>query len=116
MSLLTAISRLSPIGVVLLAGFVGARRRVIRRLQRAGAASMASAAPVPARLLTGYWLRRLTAAGAIGSTGEGRYWINEEALRRYRAARRRRAVVVLVVLLLLFLAITSTGGLSRWLK
>lgn len=116
MSLPATLTQLGPIAVVLLAGFTAARRRVIRRLQHAGASDAASASPVPTGLLTGFWLRRLVAAGVVGSTGEGRYWIYEEPLRRYRAIRRRRAVMVLVVALLLFFAMKSTGGLSQWFR
>lgn len=110
------LKQLAPFLAVVGMGLVASRRHVVRRLLRSGATDPASAKPVPRRLLTGFWLRRLSAAGVIGSDGDDRYWLNVEAFRAYRGVRRRRAAIVLGLALLAFLVMKLTGGPSRWLK
>lgn len=88
---------------------VHAEHRVIRRLRHSGATSPDAAADVESsRLIDGRALARLVAARVILEPSVGRYWLDEDAYHRFRAARRMRALyvggfalLVLIVLLVL---------------
>ena len=93
---------------VLVLAFVIPERRLIRRLRSAGALSADTAASIVLRPpIFRFRLKGLHNAGAVIATAPGRFYLDEAAYDRYRAARRRRAlplvgVAVLLVLLILW--------------
>lgn len=95
----------SPVAGLAAAVLVGTRRRLVRRILATGAHAEDLASQVRTRgPVERWWVSRLGRAGVIGSTADGRYWINHDEWQRYRAVRRRRALVVLTVMVVLFVA------------
>lgn len=73
-------------------------RRLVKRLQRAGAQSEATAAPLPTRHLLAAWqLQRLSRAGVIRSepSAPDRFYLDETALHGARQRRRQRGMQAL---------------------
>ena len=69
---------------------VAARQRIVSRFVEAGATSPdrpIAYEPAGAEATT---FRRLRRCGAVGTAGEGRYWLDAERLHRFRGAHRRR--------------------------
>ena len=98
------------VAVVLMA----TRRRLIRKLQTAQAHDERSAVTLPAsRRLEAWWQSRLKAAGVLGLTADGRWWLDRPAWQRYQAARRARGLTILACGLLagaIVLAVRLFGG------
>jgi len=83
-----------------------ARRRVVGAFRDAHAFDPKSAIGYqPERRLQARWFERLQQNGAIVPTGDGRYYLNVEALERSDAQRRKRAAVALGVVGLAGLAV-----------
>jgi DNA-binding transcriptional ArsR family regulator len=96
---------------VLVLALVVPERRLIRRLRAAGAISADTAASIALRPpIARLPLKRLQNAGAVIAATSGRFYLDEAAYDRYRAARRRRAVPVLAVAMLLILLIVWQAG------
>ena len=74
------------------------RRRFVNRFDERQACSPESARTlVELELPESRLLSRLQKAGVVVPMAGGRYYLNRERLREYRAARRRRALTVLVL-------------------
>jgi hypothetical protein len=85
---------------------IAAERRIIRRLNRHGAADPASAVPLEVRWpLTRFRLARLQKAGAVVSAGAERYYLSAAGYSSYRQVRRRRVLTVLAIALPLILTL-----------
>jgi hypothetical protein len=75
-------------------------RRLVERLRLGGATTPEGAMDLGDLNRLGDWrLRRLTSAGAVVATGDGRYFLDEAGYAGYRSRRRRRALTILAVLL-----------------
>ena len=89
----------------------GARRRVVRRLEREGAVSPETARPLAdlSRIERGR-VTRLIELGAIHETSPGIYWLDRERYAVYADHQRRIAIlVVIAVLLALFFVVELSG-------
>ena len=93
-------------GWLLVIALVGADRRIIRRLQGAGASDTASAVPLSLGWpMSRFRLRRLRTAGAVVSAAPDRFYLDAAGYRNYRRMRRRRALTVLSIALPLIAAL-----------
>lgn len=90
---------LAPLLNVLAVVLIAQRRRMVRSLIDAGADTPGRAIPLQASGVAGWWLRRLSAAGVIQRTSDGRHWLDALALGRYRRARLLRVAIVALLLL-----------------
>lgn len=90
---------LVPMVNVLAVVLIAQRRRMVRSLIDAGANTPGRAIPLQASGVSGWWLRRLSAAGVIQRTSDGRHWLDALALGRYRRARLIRVAIVVLLLL-----------------
>lgn len=88
-----------------------ARRRLIRRLEQAGAISPETACALPElRGLERGRLRRLVELGSIHEAGPERYWLDEERYADYVNHHRRIAIlVVIAVFIALFFVVELSG-------
>jgi len=89
----------------------GARRRVVRRLEREGAISPETARPLAdlSRLERGR-VARLIELGAIRETSPGIYWLDRDRYAVYADHQRRIAIlVVIAVLIALFFVVELSG-------
>jgi len=89
----------------------GARRRVVRRLEREGALSPETARPLTdlSRIERGR-VARLIELGAVHETASSRFWLDRERYALYADHQRRIAILVLLaVLVVLFLAVRLSG-------
>jgi len=91
--------------------FTAARRRVVRRLEREGAVSAATARPLVelSRVERGR-VERLIALGAVHRTANGSYWLDRERYAVYADHQRRIAIlVVIAVIVALFFVVELAG-------
>jgi len=73
-----------------------AEHRVIRGLRDAGATGPGSARPVSAtRPLDGRALDRLVSVGVVREAGTGRYYLDADAYRAFRARRLNRTLIAM---------------------
>lgn len=89
----------------------GARRRVVRRLEREGAFSPETARPLAdlSRIERGR-IVRLIELGAVHETAPSRFWLDRERYAVYADERRRIAILALLALLVvLFFAVRLSG-------
>ena len=89
----------------------GARRRVVRRLEREGAVSPETARPLAelSRIERGR-LVRLIDLGAIHEAAPGSYWLDRDRYAVYADHKRRIAIlIVLAVLVALFFVVELSG-------
>ena len=89
----------------------GARRRVVRRLEREGAVSPETARPLAdlSRIERGR-VARLIEVGAIHEAAPGSYWLDRERYAVYADRHRRIAIlVVIAVLVALFFVVELSG-------
>ena len=89
----------------------GARRRVVRRLEREGAVSPETAGPLAdlSRIERGR-VARLIEVGAIHEAAPGSYWLDRERYAVYADHHRRIAIlIVIAVLVALFFAVELSG-------
>lgn len=89
----------------------GARRRVVRRLEREGAVSPETARPLAelSRIERGR-LTRLVEVGAIHEAAHGTYWLDRARYAVYADHQRRIAMlIVLAVLVALFFVVELAG-------
>jgi len=89
----------------------GARRRVVRRLEREGAVSPETARPLNdlSRIERGR-VARLLEVGAMHEAGPGTYWLDVERYAVYADRHRRIAIlVVLAILVALFFVVELSG-------
>jgi len=89
----------------------GARRRVVRRLEREGAVSRETARPLAglSRIERGR-LARLIELGTIHESAPGSYWLDRDRYTVYANHHRRIAIlVVLAVLVALFFVVELAG-------
>ncbi len=89
----------------------GARRRVVRRLEREGAVSPDTAGPLAdlSRIERGR-LARLIELGAVHELASGRYWLDREKYALYADHQRRIGIlIVLAVLVALFFVVELAG-------
>jgi hypothetical protein len=103
----------APFVGLLVALFVVASHRLIRRLQEAGATSAATAQPVPGRRLTAYWRRRFVAAGVLLSIDGERFWVDDARWQAFRRRRRHRALAVCLTLVALLLTVVVVALSKR---
>lgn len=95
---LVDIARLiAPVMGVVAAVVLGTRRQMFRRLHAAGATGPASAQPVRATGISGFWRRKLLAAGVLRPADGDRYWLDVETWRAYQDRRKRRALHIVAV-------------------
>jgi len=69
---------------------VAARQRIVSRFVEAGATSPERPIDYVPGEDEATTFRRLCRSGAVGTAGEGRYWLDAERLHRFRGAHRRR--------------------------
>lgn len=69
---------------------VAARQRIVSRFVEAGATASDRAIDYRPGDDEAAIFRRLRRCGAVGTAGEGRYWLNAERLHHFRGAHRRR--------------------------
>jgi hypothetical protein len=74
---------------------VARRRRLLRTLRAVNADAPDRAIPLEESGLSGWWLKRLTAAGVFKRTPSGLYWLDNSVYSSYRRARIIRVAVVL---------------------
>jgi len=89
----------------------GARRRVVRRLEREGAVSPETAGPLAdlSRIERGR-VARLIEVGAIHEAAPGSYWLDRERYATYADHHRRIAIlIVIAVLVALFFVVELSG-------
>ena len=89
----------------------GARRRVVRRLEREGAVSPVTARPLAdlSRIERGR-LARLLELGAIHEAARGSYWLDRERYTVYADHQRRIAILaVIAILVALFFVVELSG-------
>ena len=90
---------------------VGARRRVVRRLEREGAVSPETARPLSdlSRIERGR-LARLLELGAIHEAGSKGYWLDSDRYAAYVSHQRRIVLLaVIAVLVALFFVVELAG-------
>jgi len=80
---------------VIVAVVLAPRRQMFRRLNAAGATNPAAAQPIKATGMSGFWRRRLLAAGVLRPADGDRYWLDYETWRAYQGRRKRRALTIL---------------------
>jgi hypothetical protein len=80
------------------------RRRIFRQLRTAGATGPEAAQPVDGTGLTGFWRRKLLAAGVLRPASGERYWLDVETWRAYQGRRKRRALAIVATVGTLALA------------
>jgi hypothetical protein len=88
-----------------------ARRRVVRRLEQAGAVSLEAAGPLDDlnRIESGR-LARLLEEGAVHETQPGRYWLDRERYADYVRHRRRLAILALLAVLVALFFVVELAG------
>ena len=92
---------------------IHAEHRVVRVLRDAGATGPGSARPVPAtRPLDGRALDRLVGVGVVREAGAGRYYLDADAYRAYRARRLNRMLIAMGGVLFV-LAVLALAGVLR---
>jgi hypothetical protein len=85
-----------PVGLI-------AERRVIMRLMRADAVSVANAQPLEGlRWLQARRLQRLIAKGVVRETSPGIYYLSAPDLAAHMTVRRHRAAVAMAIVLAFF--------------
>jgi hypothetical protein len=89
----------------------GARRRVVRRLEREGAVSPETARPLAdlSRIERGR-LTRLVELGAIHETGPGSYWLDKERYAEYAGHNRRIAILAVIAILVALFFVVELAG------
>ena len=80
------------------------RKRLFQRLRAAGATGPEAAQPVDATGLTGFWRRKLLAAGVLRPASGDRYWLDVDTWRAYQSRRKRRALTIVAIVGTLALA------------
>ena len=80
------------------------RKKLFQQLRAAGATTPEAAQPVDGTGLTGFWRRKLLAAGVLRPAAGNRYWLDVETWRAYQGRRKRRALTIVVILGTLALA------------
>ncbi|HVG43581.1 MAG TPA: hypothetical protein VM890_02590 [Longimicrobium sp.] len=89
-----------------------AGHRVTRILRDAGATGPGSARPLAStRPLDRRALDWLVSAGVVREAGAGRYYLDADAYRAYRARRLNRMLIAMGALLFLFAVLALTGVL-----
>lgn len=88
---------IAPVLGVVAAVVLGARRQMFRRLRAAGATGPASAQPIEATGLAGFWRRKLLAAGVLRPADGDRCWLDVERWRAYQDRRKRRALTIVAI-------------------
>ena len=88
---------------------VARRRRLLRTLRAVKADALERAIPLEESGLSGWWLKRLIAAGVIQTTPSGLYWLDAEAYKGYRRVRIIRVAVVLGLAFAAWLVWTMTA-------
>jgi hypothetical protein len=74
------------------------QNRLMRRFRDAGATDPKAAVALPHIGCRNSWVfRRMAARGVFAETGEGRFYMDEDAARRFVELRRRRMLTFLVV-------------------
>ena len=98
MGLLASVGSQFP--AIMAALILATDRKIVRRLREAGAVAPGLAVELdppgpfgPARL------RRMVTAGAVGTSGANRYYLDEQGYRAWRSVRRKRALVVLAIMI-----------------
>lgn len=91
---------LGALGPALGAAIVRTDRRIVRDLRSANATSANRAIVLGGLRLRRLRTGRLTSAGALRATADGRHWLDEAGWRAYRAARRRRVLIAVTLALL----------------
>lgn len=76
---------------------LAARKRIFDRLKAAGATGPDAAQPIAGTGLTGFWRRKLLAAGVLRAASGDRYWLHYDTWRAYQSARKRRALTIVAV-------------------
>jgi len=89
----------------------GARRRVIRRLEREGADSPETARPLSAlsRIERGR-LARLIDLGAVREAAPGSYWLDRGRYAVYADHQRRIAILILLAVLVALFFVVELAG------
>jgi hypothetical protein len=89
----------------------GARRRVVRRLEREGAVSPETAGSLAdlSRIERGR-LARLLELGAIHQTAPGSYWLDRERYAVYADRKRRIAILVVIAILVALFFVVELSG------
>jgi hypothetical protein len=80
------------------------RKKLFQQLRAAGATGPESAQPIDGTGLTGFWRRKLLAAGVLRPASGDRFWLDVETWRAYQARRKRRALTVVAIVGTLALA------------
>ena len=88
---------LGPLVGLIAAILLAPRRQIFRRLRAADATRPESAQPVGGTGLTGFWRRRLLAAGVLRAAQGDRYWLHVDTWSAYQSARMRRALTIVAV-------------------
>jgi len=88
-----------------------ARRRVVRRLEAAGAVSRETARPLAdlSRIERGR-LVRLLDAEAIREAAPGTYWLDRERYAEYVTRHRRIAILVVIAILIALFFVVELSG------
>jgi hypothetical protein len=98
MRLRDALQALAPVVWAIALALVVSRKRLVRSLTRDGAVDAPSARPIPAGGLSGFWRKRLLAAGVLQSVDGERLWLDTGAWDAYMRVRRRRGLTIGIVL------------------
>ena len=101
------VGSLAPLVGVGVGVWMAFRRRLVRHYESQAAFGPGSAVTPPAARFpaTRWWRRRLSAAGVIGASPDGREWLDAARWASYRSSRRRRALSVVLALLFLLLLV-----------
>ena len=97
MRLVDFVRLIAPVLGVVAAVVLGTRRQMFRRLRAAGATGPAAAQPIKATGLSGFWRRKLLAAGVLRPADGDRYWLDVETWRAYQDRRKRRALTIVAI-------------------